>query len=249
MTQLRGTQRSHPSRSTRKAPQRVDPASPIAASRSTEKSALEAPGAHAKPTRRPAGHGLQRQTRRTAHPIGYTSSKVVCRLRQRSIGRSAFAGGALGEDRGLGRSCSRRRRIEPKSMRGREPVRTGPARSLPTLGWDRAESGAWHAWSWPLKQGPGSSGPAVRRDASHPALCGDQRARLRAVQSASEVVLVSLPPSLRRRGERCLQWLSLDGSLCILHEGSRSHPSENEGDSSWSSRANVTLVRDTTRTR
>lgn len=40
-----------------------------------------------------------------------------------------------------------------------------------------------------------------------------------------------------------------NGSLCILPEGSRSHPSENEGDSSWSSRANVTLVRDTTQTR
>lgn len=91
-----------------------------------DSSVLEAPGAHAKPTRRPTGQGPRGQTRCTAHPVGYTSSYVVCRLRLRSIGRAAFAGGALGEGRGSrgGRAPGTENRAEVDARQ-----RTGPNRS------------------------------------------------------------------------------------------------------------------------
>lgn len=146
---------------------------------------------------------------------------------QGNIGQTTFAGGSLGEGRS---SQGGRAPAHPNRAEVDERQRTGPNRSGSKPPHSRVgptEPGAWFVRSLPLKQGLGSSESAVRRDASHPALCGDQRARLRAVKSASEVVLVSMPPSLRAQG-RTMPPAAFPrtGRCASFTTGRRSHPSE-----------------------
>lgn len=182
---------------------------------------------NAKPTRHPAGQGPQGQTRRTAHLSGYTFSLVVCRLRSRKHRANHFCGWFA---RRRSVVAGGRAPAHPNRAEVDERQRTGPNRSGSKPPHSRVgptEPGAWFVRSLPLKQGLGSSESAVRRDASHPALCGDQRARLRAVKSASEVVLVSMPPSLRAQG-RTMPPAAFPrtGRCASFTTGRRSHPSE-----------------------
>lgn len=225
----RGTRPRHPSRLDGKASQKADRSGSDRRG-STARHRGPTPGASrtdARSRRDPPGN--RETTRRTAHPDGYTQSFVVCRFRPRGIGRTAFAGGALGEGRG------RREVVLPLHPSRAEvdakvevsPSRTSPIFLPPRRSGERgrAEPGAWFVGSSLLKQVRRSGGPTARGDARAscaPAEIGEgdlEWSRARQRWSSCRC-----PPAEVRRGERCLQRHSPSGSLCTLHDGSPKPP-------------------------